>query len=626
MTYINPEELARHAKGNPAFIESLKQDVETYFENFSDSPSNTSEWGHHYFCKQEGGRLIYDPKEPKKHVCSICGEVYSNELLNGVWHTMYRNQGVVQAWKSAMLYRLYGDQQYLDNVINYATFYNTHYTEFALHNKEGVVSDSPESAVWGTARIMPQSLNESIFIIRLISALELLGESCPKTLIQELHSGMFTEIFTLLKPQVHQIHNIPSWLNCGIGVMGLFCNNKEMIDFAFNGKLGILRQMEEGVTSDGFWYEGSIHYNFFFLEGLTNLLLFSSLKGYSFPQGEAKVAEMLEAAYWYAFENHQLPNPNDGWPDINLKTYSYIYANGVKVLGEDSLVGKMLGSILNNKEERATLPLSKPYFYKNDISLEEFLFVPGLRNKHTKIIPGSSKNYTTSYCGLLKQSKTNLFLKYGHNGPSHAHPDKMHLELILDDTCISRDLSNSGYGNPHCDAWHRVTASHNTVVVNGENHTGFEGGETLISTEDTLKVRAESVYPGVTYTRHVAITEKSMEDSFSVDLPEEAICDYIFHVEGEPITELASKDGELGFDQNGYQYFTEVREILCKDDVTPITWNIKGRTFQSNISCKDAQLFLMRSPDNPIVNYRTTILVRMKSKNPQFSLRWEVLS
>ena len=36
-----------------------------------------------------------------------------------------------------------------------------------------------------------------------------------------------------------------------------------------------------------------------------------------------KVLFILKAPYEYSFKNLRLPNPNDGWPNIGLKTYSF---------------------------------------------------------------------------------------------------------------------------------------------------------------------------------------------------------------------------------------------------------------------------------------------------------------
>ncbi len=78
-----------------------------------------------------------------------------------------------------------------------------------------------------------------------------------------------------MAPQAVAIHNISCWSLSAIGVMGLAMHDQEMIDYAFKSQFNMHEQLKKGVTKDGFWYEGSIHYNFFLLEGVSYLFLFS---------------------------------------------------------------------------------------------------------------------------------------------------------------------------------------------------------------------------------------------------------------------------------------------------------------------------------------------------------------
>ena len=43
---------------------------------------------------------------------------------------------------------------------------------------------------------------------------------------------------------------------------------------------------------------------------------------------------MFEKAYEYAFDNLYLPNPNDGWPNLNLRTFSYVYHTAARPLAK----------------------------------------------------------------------------------------------------------------------------------------------------------------------------------------------------------------------------------------------------------------------------------------------------
>jgi hypothetical protein len=224
---------------------------------------------------------------------------------------------------------------------------------------------------------------------------------------------------------------------------------------------------------------------------------------------------------------------------------------------------------------------------------------------------------------MIKKDNSNIFVKYGHNGPSHAHPDKMNIEVLLDGVILSRDLSNSGYGNPLCNEWHRMSPSHNTVVVNGESHTGFGGGKCLESTKTRLKVQAENVYKGVTFTRDVELVETGFSDHFTVKLEEKAVCDYFFHVEGTLISPLDYIDGDIGYSDKGYQHLSNLKKVLVHGDSLSIRWKSGNREITSLINTKDTQVFIGKSPDNSVEGLRNTLILRKETALAEFQIDWE---
>ncbi|UJF15714.1 alginate lyase family protein [Jeotgalibaca sp. MA1X17-3] len=294
-----------------SMLNQLEKEVDSFYSTFKDDPSKTSAWGHHYFCKEDGSVLTYNPENENEHQCPLCGEVYSSPLLTRVWRTIYRNEAALTILKAAVLYKSTNDKKYMDTLVSISSFYFNSYTKFKLHNKEDEFYDDLSDFAWGCGRIMPQCLNESIFFIRIFTGLELVKEELPEELLKNIKEEFSEEFFALANPQVNKVHNISCWLNSAIGVIGLFSENKKMIEFAFDGTYNINRQLREGVTEDGFWYEGSIHYNFFTLEGVSYLALFAQRYEHSFEEMDV-IKKMLVAAYNYAFSNQELPNPNDG--------------------------------------------------------------------------------------------------------------------------------------------------------------------------------------------------------------------------------------------------------------------------------------------------------------------------
>lgn len=628
MNYVNEnfDRLIHSAEENRQTIEALKADVDAFMPGFSDSPDRLSRWGHYYFCDEDGGRLIFDLNSPKEHRCQVCGRVYRNEILDGVWTYCYRNRAVVMALVSAVVYRATKEKKYFDYAVRVMDFYASHYCEFPLHNKENVICDSYETMQWGCGRMMPQGLNESIVAIRFVQTIEILREELDQEWLDMVHQKMFKEMFRLLAPQATRIHNISCWNLSAIGVMGLAFHDQEMLDFTFGSEYNIREQLKKGVTSDYFWYEGSIHYNFFLLEGISYLYLFCRIYDYDFGKESSDILNhMFVQAYSYAFDNQYLPNPNDGWPNLNLKTFSYVYHTAARAAGEYSEIGNITKLIELSPEPRTTLPLSEPYYYNNKVCLEQLLF--NIDFDYDKVTPVKtiSHNFPKSNFAILRSDGWNVFMKYGLNGKSHAHPDIMTVEMMYQDHRVTRDLSNAGYRSRLCNEWHRKTLSHNTVCWNGTDITSVSPGECLYFDDRKITAKAAGVYEGIDYTRTIEIKGNGVEDCFKVSGGKDGIYDYVFHLESDFALEheLELEDGELGFDKNGYQHVLEVKKAAVKEEKAVIYGKSGSVKLKLTVELDGCELYLLKTMDNPVNKIRSTILVRHQGADPEYKLTIE---
>jgi hypothetical protein len=607
-------------------VGTIRSEVDDFMVDFHDDPASRSRWGHQYFCDEDGERLGFDPHEPSRHMCPVCHKAYVGEPYDGVWVYFYRNMAIVTALKAATVYRAIRDPRYLSHAKRILSFYAENYTKFVLHNKEDHLAESYDAMEWGCGRIMPQGLNESIICIRMIMTMLLLDEELDGTFKRELHDSLFVEMCSLLKPQVRAIHNISCWNLVALGAIGLYFDDRPLLDFVFGSKFGIRNQLAEGVTKDGFWYEGSIHYNYFLLEGLSTLLLFCDAYGYDFGTEEKRIVhDMLANGYAYAFDNQFFPNPNDGWPSINLKTFGYVYHMAAKVFGEQSDIGNILKNIEAHGGERTRLPLSESYYVDNIIPLERLLFTCGFDFGNYERLEGKPYAYPDSNFVMLRNGPLNVFLKYGLNGPSHAHPDIMQVEIAYGDLMVSRDLSNAGYRSRLCNAWHRTTLGHDTVVANGKNIPSTERGTLLSFTGLAAEAVAHDVYPGIDYRRSLQSGPCGLEDFFSVDAREQGVFDYVFHLEPEfslDRTDLATEPAALGFDGNGYGCLWDVGRVLTDGAVLTVVARRPGLEISITFDLgAGKRLFVCKSLDNPVDKTRTTFIVRSNDAHPRFRMK-----
>lgn len=586
-----------------SMLETMRSEILDFMDNFKDDSRFISGWGHAYFCNEDGGRLIYDIQKPFEHKCSICGRIYDEYKYNACFVTMMRNEAIVTALKSSILYRVTREDRYKKIATDIIEFYAKNYHQFTLHAKDQI-NCSPTTDVGGAGKIMPQGLNEAIIAIRIVNSLELLKDSLDKDWISMVKESLFVPMFELLVPQKMHIHNIPTWINSAIGVFGLFFQEEKWIAEATKNPFHLFEQLEQGVTESGFWYEGSIHYNFFALEGIMNF--FVSAKDYNFEIDQKHldiVFHMFEAAYDYAFDNDIFPNPSDGWPNISLKTYSYVYYMAYAVFGDKIL--PYLKHIENNPAPRARLPLSEPYYYDNRIPLDRIMYCPEISELNSKEAkPRGSESFEASNCAILRNDTYNLFFKYGHQTKSHAHPDKMNIEIMVYNQVLTKDLSNSGYASKMCNEWHRKIAAHNTCVINGMPSDISNPG-TLLEYSDTHVKAKANAYEGVTYTRDLTLDGSVLTDIFDVELEEKNQIDWFFHYE-TPVNIDGLKLTPVSMFSE-YGRIEEVKEITLFN--SSITIENELVTMQLDLE-QGMRLYLAKTYNNPADKMRDTLIIR----------------
>jgi len=589
-----------------SMLVAMKSEIHDFMENFKDDSRFISGWGHAYFCNEDGGRLIYDIHKPLEHKCSICGRIYDEYMYNACFVTMMRNEAIVTALKSSIMYRVTKEDQYKLIATDIIEFYAKHYHQFTLHAKDQI-NCSPTTDVGGAGKIMPQGLNEAIIAIRIVNSLELLKDSLDKDWLLMVKETLFAPMFELLVPQKMHIHNIPTWINSAIGVFGLFFQEEKWIAEATKNPFHLFEQLQKGVTESGFWYEGSIHYNFFALEGIMNF--FVSAKAYHFEIDQKYqdiVFHMFEAAYDYAFDNDIFPNPSDGWPNISLKTYSYVYYMAYAVFGDKIL--PYLKHIENNPVPRARLPLSEPYYYDNRIPLTRIMYCPEFSDlKSDRIKSRGSQSFEASNCAILRNDTYNLFFKYGHQTKSHAHPDKMNIEIMVNNQVLTKDLSNSGYASKMCNEWHRKIAAHNTCVIDGMPSDISHPG-TLLENSDTHVKASTKAYDGVTYTRDLTIDGTVLTDIFDVELEEKNQIDWFFHYE-TPVNIDGLKLTPVSMFSE-YGRIEEVKEITLSNN--SITIENELVSMQLDLE-QGMRLYLAKTYNNPADKMRDTLIIRTTS-------------
>lgn len=598
-------------------FKELRTEILSYSDNFKDDPKNLSGWGHNYFCEDDGGRIIFNLDSPNNHVCETCNKKYADEKRDKAWLYFYRYKAFEIAYKAAILYKIANDITILNVVKKILCFYADNYSEFEIHSKDKV--NLIENGVTGFGKIMPQGLNEAVMLITIINTLEIIKDDLSIDERDKLNL-FIVNITEFLFKQRGAYHNIICWINSAVGCAGIYLENETYLDSAINSNYGIMKQLAKGLTADYLWYEGSIHYHFFALEGILNLLLIADIHNYKLDGIKYLCKKMLISAYNLAFDNLIFPNPNDGWPNISLKTYSYIYDLGKKIIN-DNEIDYIANKINSYSISRNKLPLCEPT-YLQDISLNRILFDPDFENNINNIETqlGKSFIYYDSGIAILKNNYFNIFLKFAHKSQSHAHPDLLNIELTIKDRLVLRDLSNPGYGSKLYDTWFKKTLSHNTVIIGGEDQFYTESSNVLSSSDTGISVEIPDAFKRSKIRRDIMINDNVFNDSFYVECEEENYIDFVLHFDIHFKMNFNIIDSDLIYKDNGYEHLFDIKKIETEKESICLYFYDKELSFRTIFNLKNKDIFLCQSYDNPSSNMRNSLILRSFSNKAKFEM------
>ena len=279
-------------------------------ENFSDSLEFNSGWFHDFVCPKCASQMKFDVVTEnifpdKEFTCPNCKTKASGQKYFEAWVYRYRRY-FAENLESVIVCIHTGNEQALDFLKTYINFYAACYDQLPVHGQHV-----------GKGKIMAQSLDEAVWGIYVLKAIN----DCRSFFKEEQFACWYDRLFApmadLLIPQVKSIPNISVWIQSCIGMIGLTFDKKDLVEGVLNGEFGLYKLLEIGLTEDYLWYEGSLHYHYYMLEGLT---YFCELYAKTEPQSKLLLMldKMYQAPSELIFDEHIL-SLNDGWYPLTLK-------------------------------------------------------------------------------------------------------------------------------------------------------------------------------------------------------------------------------------------------------------------------------------------------------------------
>ncbi len=573
-------------------VDSMKSHVQAVRSRYEHPPLGTTGWFHEYFCDDDAHRLKFDPDKPREHVCQACGRVYSGSPYDDCWRSSVHREISKAAAQAGVLYRITGGGDFFEYTRKVLLWYAHNYEKFEVHGAHA-----------GKGRIREQSLDEATQLVLLAQAY---WDICPDLTDEDrktIAEGYLLPDAKLIHSQTRTIHNIHSWHNAAVGLVGFAVGDKELIKAAIDGKCGLKQQIQRGIKPDGFWFEGSISYHFYTISSLQPLYLAAKGEGYPL-EGTQKFRLMYTAPIDFTFDNGEFPANNDGWPGNRLDGMASYYeiAGG---LWEDSQVVKLLN-----------------YLYAGQKRSSENALLYGLVTLPVKTAARSkSILFKDSGIAMLRNDSVNAYLKFGPYGGGHDHNDRLNLILFANGNVIIPDLGTSGYGIALNGRWFRSSAAHNMLVVDGRRQANC-GGYLVSYADDKVAAGVKDAYKGVDIQRRISLLADGIEDQVRVESESVHEYDLFYHVRGKLASCNVTLSAAEPFERsNGYNMLKGVRKGTCGGQLE-ISWALRDIPGELRIKCSSPEIFdfyIGTCPDNPANKEMGFLLLRRKDRNARWA-------
>ncbi len=624
MQIYSSEDIARIRKRlseNPDFVKNIEDETANVRRKLIIQKSGLATWGHYFSCPKCGGRLTYDYDCNEHFDCSNCGEVVSGEPYLGAWWEYILDVTVEAAFKLALIAVGAGKTEYLELVKKILLGYADNYCNYEVHG--GIPYNNP-------GRFAAQVLSDTHPIYNLARAYALVKEEFSEAEREHIENDLFRAAaehqIKYLTPQIHN-HEV---VICGsIAAVGFAIDDRSLVEYALNAKYGIKYQIDHSYLDDSLWFEGSLGYHYYSLRWfMIYEMMAKNTPEYSLFADE-HYREKLYSAIMFPEKvnigNRRCFKFNDGggyFLDHSV-VYEYAYA-------------------YFRREE--LLPFLKACYIKDGRKNDIYAIIYGV-DTLPENIPEIKKEFYLAKGGsnlaVLRGSNDGYFaFKAFPYGGEHDHYDRLSVSFSAFGKPVSEDFGTaSGYGSPLHYGYFKNTASHNTVVIDGENMAPCDtvvneyridapddvylDAETL-PPEDykmldsfTIKQWSDEAYRGVRMRRIISWHDKYFIDVFSVKSDNELRKEWTMHIDGKLVS---PKEGRYinGISSKGAQSYIKNAYINKGEGIVKCEYTHDDYKVDIHALVDGLEMVYAEGPNNPADKNVSYLLERTYAKCPVY--------
>ena len=625
MQIYSSEDIARIKKKmqeNPAFVKKVEDETANVRRKLYIQKTGLATWSHYFSCPKCGTRLTFDYDCNEHFDCPNCGEVVSGEPYLGAWWNTILDRTTAAAFKLALLYVGIGKQEHLDVAKKILLGYADNYCNYEVHG--GIPYNNP-------GRFASQVLSDAHPIHSLARAYGLIKDEFTEEEREHIVNDLFRPAsehqIKYLTPQLHN-HEV---VICGsIAAIGMAIDDKSLVEFALNTKYGIKYQIDHSYLEDNFWFEGATGYHFYSLYWFMRYEQLVKNTEYSLFADDHYRKKLLAAMLFLKniyVGNNSTVKLNDG--DGSLAGHEVIYEHAYAALGNEELLPYLAACYYPNISGRLTSDDALIYGVDSlpdnipELKKENYLSTVGT---HFAMLRGTEDRY--------------LLLKALPYGGEHDHYDRLSVSFGAFGKSISEDFGTaSGYGSPLHYGYFKNTASHNTVVIDGENMAPCDtvvneyrvdapddiylDAETL-PPEDykmldsfTIKQWSDEAYRGVRMRRIISWQDKYFIDIFAIKSDNELRKEWTWHVDGKL---LSPKEGRYinGISSKGAQSYIKNAYVNKGEGIVKCEYTHEEYKVDIHALADGLEMVYAEGPNNPADTSVSYLLERSYSKCPVY--------
>lgn len=593
----------------PNFIQAIREDNEAILAWPVLVPETAiATWNLYYFCPEHGVRLNWDLQSPDAHCCPVDGKIWRGEPWDGAWWRGLNGLNAKACYQLGLLWQLTGDAEYLGKVREILLGYAKYYPDYEVHG--GIPCNGPGKA-------NAQTLCEANCHLDFALGYDFIRDALSLEEQRYIEQRLLREgADFLIAHRARQLHNHEVKISATVGVIGLILGDTDYLEFAVNSEYGLRYQLEHGLLEEGLWFEGSVHYHFYALQGFCAFEKLARgtrwsllpLPGYQ---------KMLDFPLDLLLPDGTFPPINDCITGQQVLTHSHIYEFFYGEYGKPRY-----GAVLN------TIYQKQP---RNN--LDALLYGASVLPDVTPVlVPVDTTHAPGAGLSVLRQpgSDQALLLKHSPFGGEHDHHDRLGIILFNQGHHWLPDLGTTGYGAPAHYQYYKNSATHNTLsigrtnqppavplVINWQQEPAYSWLQAEVSWSGAL-VQLDSHYPpavdteiwqGVVFRRNILWLAGMAVDVVEVENPHQQALDFTLHVDAS-LAKCPPGEACQWPNQGVDAYF---HSVSCRplNGLMPLNFHHEDKQLPLWLASeKETSLYTALAPANPATRDISYLVVR----------------